>query len=259
MTFSHLLVFNIPLYLLGFLIIGGTIAFSTIGLLVVRRAVHHSRLKPHHDVADPILGALAAVYAILLAFVVVTVWEHYDRTRLNVETEANYLADLYRDVEAFTPDFRSKINPLLRAYRTAVIESEWKTIAKGEMSPEVEKIVREIWTTYTLYQPKTVTEQTFFAESVSKLNSFRELRRQRIMDSRTGIPSLLWLVLIIEGIIAVSFTFLFGAENFTAQIIMASLLAITISLILFTILAFDFPFTGGISISPEPFTRLLLD
>ena len=67
-------------------------------------------------------------------------------------------------------------------------------MAKGEMSPEVEKIMKKIWALYTVYQPRTSTEQSFFDESVRKLNSFRELRRQRIMDSRTGVEPLLWLV-----------------------------------------------------------------
>lgn len=259
MALSHLLILKVPLYLLSVLVIGGTIAFSMIGLLVIRRLIHHSRLKPHHDVADPILGALAAVYAILLAFVVVTVWENYDKTKMHVEMEANYLADLYRDAEAFTPEFRQKINPLLRAYRDEVVKSEWKTMANGEMSPKVEKIVRDIWAAYTIYQPKNVTEEIFFTESVEKLNLFRELRRQRLMDSRTGIPPLLWFVLVIEGLITISFTFFFGAENGKAQIIMVVFLALTISLILFTILALDFPFAGGVSIPPEIFERLLLD
>jgi len=241
------------------MVVGGAVAFAILGILIVRRFVHHTKLKAHHDVADPILGALCAVYSILLAFVVVTVWQNFDKANMSVETEANYLADLYRDAEAFSPDFQQKVGVLLRDYRQVVITDEWKTMKRGEMSPKAEKLMREIWTLYTKYQPKTSTEQSFFDESVSKLNSFRELRRQRLMDSRTGIPPLLWFVLITEGLLAISFTFLFGIESFKTQIIMAGFFAVTISLILFTILAFDFPFTGSTSISPEPFARLLLD
>jgi hypothetical protein len=251
--------FWFPAWLLGPFVIGGFTLFSIVGLLIVRRFVPHSRLRTHHDVADPILGAVGAVYAVLIAFVVVTVWQNYDKSNCNVEMEANYMADIYRDAEAFSPGFRQKVGDLLREYRQAVVDDEWKSMRKGEMSPRVEKIMRQIWTLYTSYQPKTSTEQSFFDESVRKLNSFRELRRQRLMDSRSGIQSLLWFVLIGGALGTISFTFLFGAESIKAQIIMVIILSAMISLILFTIMELDFPFTGSVSISPEPFKEMLLD
>ena len=79
------------------------------------------------------------------------------------------------------------------------------------------------------------------------------------MDSKIGLEPLIWFVLITGGFSTIFFTFLFGAENKKIQIIMAILLSVTISLILFTIMEMDFPFTGDIAISPEPFKMLLLD
>lgn len=73
----------------------------------------------------------------------------------------------------------------------------------------------------------------FFNESVQKLNLFRELRRQRIMDSSNGIVPILWVVLIIGALSIISFTFLFGAENIKAQIVMGVLVSATIGLVLF--------------------------
>jgi ABC-type multidrug transport system fused ATPase/permease subunit len=259
MPVMQLLILKIPFFILGMIVVGGFAAFAVAGVLIVRRFIDHSRLRTHHDVADPILGALATVCAVLLAFVVVTVWQGFDKTNASVQLEANYLADIYRDSEALPADFHQKAGELLREYRQAVVEHEWKTMAEGEMSPEVERLMRRIWSLYTNYQPKTPTEQSFFDESVRKLNSFRELRRQRLMDSRTGLSPLLWFVLIVGCLSTISFTFLFGAENLQAQIIMVVLLAVTIALILFTIMEMDFPFTGGVSISPEPFKMILLD
>jgi hypothetical protein len=189
----------------------------------------------------------------------VTVWQNFDKTNANVEIEASYLADLYRDAEAFSPDFRIKVVGLLREYRNAIVNNEWKDMAKGELSPKAEKLMREIWFLYTAYHPRNITEQVFFNESVSKLNSFRDLRRKRLMDSSAGIPSFLWFVLIVEGMITIAFLFLFGVENFKAQIVMGVLFSAAISLILLTVLSFDFPFTGDIGLSPKAFQQLLLD
>jgi ABC-type antimicrobial peptide transport system permease subunit len=259
MPIAQQLLLKFPFFVLGLMIVGGAIVFSITGLLIVRHFVPHSRLRTHHDVADPILGALGMVYAVLLAFVVITVWQDFDRSSSNVQKEANYLADLYRNAEALSVDFREKVDPLLREYRQAVMVDEWKTMASGKMSPEVEKIMRKIWAPYTTYQPKNQGEQSFFDESVRKLNSFRELRRQRLMDSRTGIPSLLYFVLVVGAIFVISFTFLFGAENLKAQMIMGVMLAIMISLMMLTVISLDFPFTGSLTVSKEPFSQLILD
>lgn len=259
MPLMQQLLFNVPSFILGLMVVGGTVAFSILGLFLVRRFISHNKLRTHHDVADPMLGALAAIYAVLIAFVVVTVWQGFDESASNVEQEANCLADVYRDSEAFAPGFHQQVGDVLRAYRQAIIEDEWKTMAQGKMSLQAETLIRKLWALYVSYQPQTAAEQSFFDESVRKLNLLRELRRQRIMDSRTGVQPLLWFVLAAGGISTISFTFFFGAENFRAQLGMVTLLAITISLILFTMLSMDFPFTGSVSISPEPFQQILLD
>lgn len=42
------------------------------------------------------------MYQVLLAFVVVTVWQNYDKANAGVQKEAIYMADLYRDSEALS-------------------------------------------------------------------------------------------------------------------------------------------------------------
>jgi len=259
MPFSQQLLLNVPPFFLCLIIIGIAVTYAIGGLLVVRHFVPRDRLKIHHDVADPILGAVSTIYAVLLAFVVVTVWIAFDKSNSNVRLEANYMADIYRDAEAFSPDFRHKVDNLLREYRKEVVEKEWGTMQRGEMSWEVEMTMRKIWDLYTSYQPKNTTEVVFFDESVRKLNLFRELRRQRLMDSRSGIPPLLWFVLLAGAFSTISFTFLFGTDNLKAQMVMGILLSMIIALILFTIMSLDFPFTGNVSVSSEPFRITLLD
>lgn len=259
MPITQWLILNVPTWILGLLVVGGVALLSVAGLFALRPFLpHHTKLRAHHDVAGPILGVVGVLYAVLLAFVMVTVWQNMDSTDGNVQTEANYLADIYRDSEAFTPTFRQRVAVLVREYRQAVVEEEWKTMEEGKMSPKVEAIMNQLWGLYTSYDPQSPKEQSFFDESVRKLNSFRELRRQRLMDAQAGLHPLLWFVLIAGMIATVSLTFLFGMEDVKAQVAMIVILALSIALILFTILLLDFPFTGDISISSEPFRQLIL-
>jgi hypothetical protein len=54
-------------------------------------------LKRGHGIAGPIFSTLGVVYAVLLAFAIIVVWQSFDTTQNNVVREANYYADIYRD------------------------------------------------------------------------------------------------------------------------------------------------------------------
>ncbi len=148
---------------------------------------------------------------------------------------------------------------LLNEYAKAVVDQEWKTMTRGESSLRVEEAVKKMFMLYSSYLPRTATEQAFFEESVGKLNQLDDFRTMRLMDSRSGINSLLWFVLVGGGVVVIVFTFFFGVENFNAQLITTVLLTVLISLFLFTILSMDYPFTGDISISPAAFKQITVN
>jgi FtsH-binding integral membrane protein len=257
MPFTQLILLTIPTPVLCLMIIGASTTLSVVTLLIVRSFVPHHRLKQHNDVAGSIFATVGVLYAVLLAFVVIVVWQSFDKSNLNVQKEANCVVDLYRDAEAFSPEFKKEVVDLLKDYIKGVIDEEWKTMERGEPSQRVTETLGNMWHAYSSYLPKNITEQTFFEESVRKLNELGELRRMRLMDSNTGIHPVLWFVLIVGGVVTMIFVSFFGAENLKAQVVMALLLSMLVGLILFTIASMDYPFTGSVSISPEIFKVIL--
>ncbi len=257
MPLNQYLILKIPSSLLGVLIVGFAIVASAIGVLVVRHLVPHRLLKEHNDLAGAIFATLGVTYAVVLAFVVVIVWQQFDRASLNIEREVNVVADLYWDAKGLSPDFGAISRALLKDYVKAVIDDEWRVMARGGRSSRVQAVVEKMWALYADYSPRTKTEEIFFNESVRKLNELGELRRSRLMDASTGVHPLLWFVLIIGAAITIVFTFFFGAGDPKVQMVMVVFLATLLSLILFTILVLDFPFTGDMSILPREFERLL--
>ena len=257
MPFSQWILLVIPTPIFGMIIVGASIMLAVTTLLVVRAFISHHRLKQHNDVAGSIFATVGVLYAVLLAFVVVVVWESFDKASENVQKEANCLMDLYRDSTSLSPEFKYNLHVLLKDYAKKVTMDEWKTMERGEPSRAVTQTVTDMWESYSAYTPRNITEQIFFQESVRKLNELGESRRIRIMDSRTGIHPILWIVLIAGGIVTMSFISFFGAENLKAQVTMAILLATLVGLIIFTIAAMDYPFTGSISISSDVFKPVL--
>ncbi|MFA6320470.1 MAG: DUF4239 domain-containing protein [Candidatus Omnitrophota bacterium] len=257
MPFAQKLLYYVPPMILGVVIILIFVGFAIGGILLVRRFIPHHKLKVHNDVASAIFNTLGVAYTVLLAFVVVIAWQNYDKCGVNVEKEANCVVALYRDSIAFPETFRNEARSLIKEYVVTIIKEEWKLIAKGQQSLAAHEILEKIWISYSSYEPKTENEKIFLAESVRKLNEAGELRRLRLMDSRSGIHGILWAILITGGITTIVFTLFFGSENLKAQLLMSSMLAMVIAMILFTILLLDFPFTGGMHITWEAFKPMV--
>ena len=74
----------------------------------------------------------------------------------------------------------------------------------------------------------------------------------------TGLPGVMWAVVLVGAIIGLSATFFFKVEDARLHGILVTLLAAFMGLIIFMILALDQPFRGDLGISPQPY-QLIYD
>ncbi|MGD0020894.1 MAG: DUF4239 domain-containing protein [Smithellaceae bacterium] len=257
MSFIQILLTHISTPLLGFLMVAIYVALSITGLIIIRKFYPHYKCKLHNDVAGFIFTTLGVIYAVLLAFTVIITWQDFDKASEATSNEANCIASLYRNATPLPDEFRFQLKNELVNYVNAIINDEWQTMAKGQRSPQVQKIQEKLWVLYGSFQPKNEIQKIFLMESVKKMNQASEMRRQRIVYAGSGIHPLLYFVLIAGSFITIAFTMMFGTENLIPHLIMTSLLAAMIALTLFTIIALDYPFTGDVSIKPEVFTSML--
>jgi hypothetical protein len=233
------------------------VVLSLIGTLLVHRFIPQHKLKSHNDITGPIFSTLGVIYAVLLGFVVVAIWQKFDRVRVNTEMEVNCLVNLYMDAEPFEKSFGQQVRSKIATYTREIIK-EWDMLAMGKVSPEAHKAAEKLFLLYSSYSPQTETEKIFFDKSVDKINELLDLRVLRLIESHTGLHQLLWFALIIGGLITILFTIFFGSESLRVKLLMSTLLAISIALVLFTTLEFSYPFTGTGRVSSESFRQLIL-
>ena len=77
------------------------------------------------------------------------------------------------------------------------------------------------------------------------------------MAAKEGLPGVLWVVLVFGAVVTVGFTYLFGLRNTWAHRLMVMSLTAVIALVLFAIVAMDYPFSGGARIDPGAFELIL--
>jgi hypothetical protein len=249
----------------GVLVIGAVCLAALAGLELVQRLVPADKRQPHNDVAGFIYAALGVIYAVLLALVVIAVWEEYDAAGVTVEQEANALAEIAWLAHRLPEPEGTHIQELARSYAEEVIHKEWSLMEQGqaplmtqvEQTPTGWTLIDEIRANLQEFQPRTQADQQLYAEGLDQVQRLGDTRRMRLVAAEEGIPAVLWAVLIFGGVAAIGFTYLFGMENTWAHRLMVFTLAAVIGLVLFTIGALEHPFSGGARIGTEAFDLVL--
>ena len=156
------------------------------GALLVRRVVGSEVLARHNDVAGFIYAVIGVLYAVLLGFTAIIVWEQFRRAQEGAELEANALADLYRDAQVFPAAVRGQIETRLRDYVRLVVEQEWPAMAAGERSAESWDAYNLLWRTYHEFMPQDDHQRIWYAQSVERMNLLGDQRRNRLLSVRAG-------------------------------------------------------------------------
>ena len=101
----------------------------------------------------------------------------------------------------------------------------------------------------------SIPNRELYGEALRCLNNLAQYRRMRIFAGNDTVPPVIWLVLLVGGAIAVSYTFFFGMKNIRAQYLITMTLTVTVTSILFLVYVLDHPFTGTSRVSLEPLTK----
>jgi hypothetical protein len=249
----------------GVLVVCGACLAALVGLALVQRLVPVAIRKEYNDVAGFIYAVLGVIYAVLLALVVIAVWEEFGRARVTVEAEANALAEIFWLAHRLPEPEGRELQELCRSYAEEVVNVGWPLMEQGrtpslERSQETSRawvLIDDIRATLQEVEPRTVAGQELYAEGLDQVQRLADARRTRLVAAEESLPTVLWVVLVVGGIVVVSFAYLFGMENTGAHALMVVSLAGVIALVLFTIAALDHPFSGAARVGPEAFELVL--
>jgi hypothetical protein len=249
----------------GILVVGGVSLLALAGFELVHRLVPAASRRRHNDVAGFIYAALGVIYAVLLALVVIAVWEEYQAADETIEQEANATAEIFWLGNRLPEPVGPHVQELTMSYAREVVHVEWPLMANGEQPPleHVEGIpsgwtlIDEIRFTLQNFDPHSKAEEQLYAKGLDQVDELNDARRMRLVASEEGVPGILWSVLIFGGIAAVGFTYLFGLDSTWAHRLMVVTLAAVIGLVLFTVGALGHPFEGGARIGTGAFDLIL--
>jgi hypothetical protein len=230
----------------------------SVGLMLISRYVYGvSRLSLNNEVAGFKFAVVGVFYAVLLAFVVVAVWENYSSTEAAVRDEAKASVDLHRVTYALPAEGGADIREHLITYVEDVGKDEWPAMSIGEPSEIVAEDLNRLTAAIFAVEPADRRDLALYQHALRLLTVMTDNRIERLDSAAGSVPRILWFVLIVGGAITLGYPAFFASSNLFAQILMTASLAALVALSLVLALAFDFPFTGDPHITAAPFQHAL--
>ena len=231
------------------------------GVLIVFVALKKSKflqkLSLEIEIGGVIYGGVVAVYSILLAFVVVIVWEQYQATGDRVQLEASKTFNLYRSSFGFPDSTGGKVRHAIRDYIQSLYVDEWPAMERDTLSLVTKEKYNALWKSIYDIRPKDDYEKIWYQSMVGGINDFGDARLLRISDIEASIPDIMWYILIFGGIITLLFAALFKGKNHRLHFVKILIFALLIVMNWVLIYLLDHPYKGILKIQPNAFETIL--
>jgi hypothetical protein len=234
------------------IIVGGT-TLSVLAMLLVRRLAPPRGLLGDMESADGIFSAAGAGIAVILAFVIFTVFSSYENGREAAGQEAVAAQQMYQTA-GFFPDKTEALRGEVICYSRSVIHQEWAEMQHGRESTVTQGWVDALVTTIQQAQVKGNRQGAALEHWLQLSEDRQDARRTRIAEAQPFVPAFVWVILILMVVVVVGFQCLFADPSATAfgqSVAMASMAA-TLFAALSLIWVLDRPFNDrGAEISPS--------
>ena len=146
-----------------------------LGVWLLRRHLPAIREGYDAEVSSQLLSVLATLFGLLLAFVIVIEYQNYENAQGDVSREADALAAIVRDSEAFAGSAPDRMRRAVESYARAVVDEEWPRMRDGGDSSLAWREMDGIFDALQRVEPRSRREIVFYEDSVRQLGE-RSLR-----------------------------------------------------------------------------------
>jgi hypothetical protein len=230
-----------------------------LGPILVRRYVTLEKLAENNEVAGFKFAVVGVLYAVLLGFAIIVVWERFSDAENNVAKEAGAAATIYRLSQGINGQPGTALRGALTNYLRAVISDGWPAMGRGSPSTSAREALDSVYKALLTFEASERRDTVLVSEILHQLDTITEMRRARLSAAVGLVPGLIWPILFGGAVITIAYTFFFGSQNLGAQSLMTGMLSIIIFSGLLTAIVIDKPFAGAVKVTPHALARVLED
>jgi hypothetical protein len=249
--------YDLPIWEMVALITGAFLLVNFLGSIFIRpflRLIVRNQYGAN-DLISYLLGAHGVYFGILLGLLSLAAYENFNKAETQVTQEAASLSGLYRVFSGYPEPARAELRQLLREYARSVISEDWPAQRRRETPRGGTELVTKIQTVLYAFEPKTAGQELLHGQALSSFNDLRDFRRLRLYSVTSGIPQLLWYVVLIGAITSMVLFWMLDMK-FLPHLLLGGISNFFLATLIAFVVAMDNPFLGEVSISSSPFEQI---
>ena len=243
--------YSIPAVVLLFGTLVLVVGFACLGQLYIRRHCDSQALIEHNEVGGIIIAVAGTLYAVVLGFLTVVAWQHFQEAREIVVLESDADIDTWHAAVGLPQPVRDQVRRDMIAYAKAIIAREWRLMRRGSFDPGIAMIGMDAIDAVGSFTPANVGQSNSQVSTMQQLTILHDARQRRIGINQNGISWFEWLVLLIGGICVICFCWLFGLEHERVQLVMTSTVVAIIVCTMVLLFELQYPFRSGVGVGPD--------
>jgi hypothetical protein len=243
--------YNVPagLLLVGVLIVAIVIASG--GQLLVHRWLAGKDFVGHNEVGGIIIAVSGAIYAVILGFLTIMAWEHFQEARMITVMEANADIDAWHNAVGLPPAIREQVRAKMMDYATIMVEKEWPLMKHGAFDPKAAWIDMEAIDATGMFTPANSAESNAQSATLQHLTIIHDAgQRRRTINNEGGISWFEWTVLLVGAVCIICFCWLFGVKNIRTHLVMTATVVTMITSILVLLFELQMPYRSDVGVGP---------
>ncbi|MBX9742658.1 MAG: DUF4239 domain-containing protein [Chthoniobacterales bacterium] len=197
----------------------------------------------------------AAVYGLIIALILVALFDKAQKTDNSVSSEANNLLFVLRNSEGFNNSL--EIQAAVKNYTNIVINKQWSLMYRGELDKArtlTEQAINPIYKAIQRFQPNGIVQTSFYATLPGILNNLNKNQVTRLNMAGILIPIQFWRVINLMTILLLLLLVYgnFRGGSFFPAISTGIVVALAYSLLI----SFHYPFLGPSAVSNDALVQI---
>jgi len=162
---------------------------------------------------NALLGNLVSIYGvfygILVGLLAVAAYQNKAEVEQGIIAEATAVAALFRNVSVYPEPVRKPLQEEIKDYVQFVIDKEWPAMRSGEIERGGIALINRLQAQLSAYEPTSSGQYILHQEATQQFYRFFELRAVRLYSATTGIPGIMWYVVLLGALVSILLVWLF--------------------------------------------------
>lgn len=248
--------YSIPALVLLLIAIVVAVAFAGGGQLYLHRRFRDADFVQHNEVGGFIISVVGTLFAVVLGFHTLVIWQSYAASQDLVALESAAAADTWHAAVGLPRAVQRRVRGDVTRYAQIIIADEWPAMRHGSFTPSADLVVMDAIGAAGSFTPTNDRESNAQSATLQQLMLLHDDRQRRLAMNQQGVSWFEWLVLFIGALCVICFCWLFGLKNKRTHALMTSVVAVIIVSMLVLLFEMQYPFRSNVSIGPGDWVGL---